>query len=42
MYCGVHGLVPSLCSSGFTKTEESLEIVSTLCQAVHQLLLSTP
>lgn len=41
MYCGVHGLVPSLCSSGFTKTEESLEIVSTLCQAVHQLLFYT-
>lgn len=40
--CGRHGLVPSPCSSNFTETEESLELVSALPQAVYQLLVCRP
>lgn len=40
--CGRHSLVPSPYSSDFTKTDESLELVLTLFQAVYQLPISRP
>lgn len=40
--CGRHSLVPSPCSSDFTKTEESLEPASASSRAVYQLPVSRP
>lgn len=39
---GRHDLVLSLCSSDFTKTDESLELTSALSQAIYQLPVSRP